>query len=85
MKHTPKPWKVALGPDHIPVIISEDMQICRVYNECDESVIAAAPDLLECLKHIFDLVKDHDSFEHGVSGVDYNKIEKVIAKAEGRE
>lgn len=84
--HTPTagPWTYGTHQGHTLVQTEEPAKtICNVYGnttdqkEANASLIAAAPDMLEALKHI----RDHDN---GLAAVTRALAEKAIAKAEGR-
>lgn len=90
MKHTKGPWKILknLLNDHIWIGPAEDVSVCEVRNggtgkeyggknteKANAALIAAAPELLQCLKETVDLLEMSD-----IRRDEYNKI---IAKAEG--
>ena len=96
-KHTPGPWKVQWTKkesgkvDLILVGKGEDYTTAFVpcfgdNAELNASLIAAAPDLFEALKFLFDKVESGQC-EITVSGIAllwYQKARDAIAKAEGR-
>ena len=89
MKHTPGPWRVgknyaSVVADHpVPEIRgSDDTEaygghlICESAAECNQALIAAAPELLAACKAAL------GAFEQN-NAIDWGDLERAIAKAEG--
>ncbi len=82
---TPGPWmKWKLGPDSDPeerwivTTVDGEREICGiVYREQDADLLAAAPELLEACKMAL------GAFEHN-NAIDWNDLERTLAKAEGK-
>ena len=86
-KHTPGPWNVTRTNTGVR---SADAFLCRIWmlrngqGVANARLIAAAPDLLEALKRIYDLPCDCPC-EVGDDTVSaYDQALAAIAKAEGR-
>lgn len=98
MNHTPEPWQVEEVAQDAPEILRQ-CGLCVTYNgediayisPCEESehhananLIAAAPDLLEALVGLYDLVSTQIA---SIPDAQYAKVTAAaaaIAKAEGR-
>lgn len=82
-QHTPGPWEHDGPPHNIIVWSSPENRICFLTSdgptEANARLIAAAPDLLAALKEAADFVQPFNRAEDLL-----DKIEAVIAKAEGR-
>ena len=87
-QHTPGPWKVDQVEPHVAVVIKRpDLYVTVDHRENltnagpDARLIAAAPEMLECLRHIFDLA---DESAKGIDG--YEQIAEwsrnLLAKVE---
>ena len=96
-KHTPGPWRTARrgnGSQELPILRSDGEEIGCIRGEArlgDARLIAAAPDLLACLKEFVDdcdaayphLSTLHDEWPDLIDT--YQKAKAAIAKAEGKE
>ena len=96
MKHTPGPWHVDGRPRHEALEIhSESRRIARSLYEggsedneanANAHLIAAAPELLEALKELCDMVDGLFSIDyHAYDSFTTQPARAVIAKAEGQE
>jgi len=96
VKHTPGPWKAThIGSDEFRQEIIVDVkncgQVATILQAKDANLIAAAPELLEALKALYDSWTDACDF-HGEDLDDEDseawemseQVLKAIAKAEGR-
>lgn len=105
MSHTPGPWKVIVNPVRGVIVkgpngvIIASHPLCKEWKRNEElyfnaRLIAAAPELLECLEHIQGIVSE----SQGVAGWHQNgqvaswdelglreEIDGVLAKAGGEE
>lgn len=88
--HTPGPWKADFTHiGHVKAengaVIAKCSKLTSLVNlEANTRLIAAAPELLEALKAMLALVKDHPDFQgrqHIGLGI---QVTNAIAKAEGR-
>ena len=85
-KHTPGPWKATKDPDSIrgdDYCIGMETDVARidrvaVCSECDASLIAAAPELLEALELVL-----RDCLDSEGLAAAYAKARSAIAKATG--
>ena len=71
------------GPHHTPP--HEYPKSCRLVDEANARLIAAAPDLLEALAKVWPFLQEDDG--HGANSMDYqeaiNAVRAAIAKAKG--
>lgn len=86
-KHTPGPWRLEKYEDRMQIQKPSGVNIATVHIWDDAVLIAAAPELLEALKHAAKIINGewgHDLSEGSMSGVPQD-IRAAIAKAENRE
>jgi hypothetical protein len=84
MKHTPGPWRVETERAYIHIMPSENLAICELWRRgnpelemANARLIAAAPDLLELLMELQDIVFLTRNNEL------HTRMEAAIAKATG--
>ncbi len=87
MAHTKGPWEAKqgnVGSDHPLFVTAPDMDGFRPWSDDDARLIAAAPELLECLKAAAD--KDWCTPKYTLADQDrwLKRAWKAIAKAEGK-
>jgi len=87
VKHTPAPWHVAghgNGNKELPILRKDGKEIGCIRGEArlaDAALIAAAPTMLTALKLALSIIRR----ERCESMANYNKIERAILAAEGRD
>lgn len=86
-KHTPGPWNIRQCGSGWAIDFNEDQEqvVDYVYEEADAHLIAAAPNLLECLEMI---VAEADSYTARTGKPVYNWLDgsrAAIAKARGEK
>jgi DNA-binding phage protein len=75
--HTPGPWKIGTGIDNYYIYPASDTRVTILSSDQleieDAALIAAAPDLLETLTALLQVVKTagHSNTERGYETVDY--------------
>jgi len=88
---TPGPWKVqrydngnsyAISPVGSAKVIAK-LQSKTFDNKANAHLIAAAPEMYEALKEIYQLLEKHEP--HWYLRKHYNLVAKALAKAEGKE
>ena len=85
-QHTPGPWTLGKDDGVTCLVSSEDERIARVFcgNSLDNArLIAAAPDLLDALQWLVDLMPDPELDIDTVQREQVIKAKAVIAKATG--
>lgn len=82
MTHTPGPWTIERDTRWI---MADSFTVCRVGNQRDLAVIAAAPDMYEALQAIAE-ESQHCRTDNGKQRRHMGAIaQAALAKAEGRE
>lgn len=95
MKFTPGPWEFKKDGDCFYVYSAVQqlprdgsrLALCMIHNESDANLIAAAPEMLEALKSCLPEHRMGDCYSDDYQNLcvcGREKIENVIAKAEGR-
>ncbi len=88
MMHTPRPWTVTLGDkiEGAPVwwlIEGATGVVCEALyaSDSDARLIAAAPDLLQCLEKLLSIVRDRERDDATILTI--NDAESLIAQVRG--
>jgi len=84
--HTPGPWSFRGCDGGWAIDFNEDQEqvVDFVYEEADARLIAAAPDLLEALSELADLVDEILSGEYEPDSFTTQPARAAIAKAKGQ-
>lgn len=87
MAHTPGPWKVSMGSTHVGgpksgICKFESIHGMYQNHEANARLIAAAPELLEGLKGLLQVIETDQLVPESVSYM--QEARKAVAKAEGR-
>jgi len=92
-KHTLGPWRHGFShSEHLAEITTEDNTKrlarvdCHTFEQCqaDARLIAAAPELLDCLQHLVDNCIRNSDGSLNLGTYEITMMERVITKAEGK-